>query len=72
MNIADTSKVTFSRYADPVMGPRTFPSPETFEKLQVAVDPSSTLAVDLQAKTVSLVEADGKTVDLGNRLIYQL
>lgn len=66
--------MTFQRYIDPVMGPRKFPSPEAFEKLQVPVKQSSSLAVDLQAKSVSLVVNGDKQeiVDLGNRLIYQI
>lgn len=59
------------RYSDPVMGPRSFPSPDAFEKQQVAVEQSATLSVDVEKKSVFLFNG-GQKIDLGNRLIYQV
>lgn len=61
------------RYTDPVMGPRSFPSADFFEKQQVPVEQTATLSVDAEKKSVFLV-VSGKEekIDLGNRLIYQV
>ena len=65
------SKITFKRFGDSELGPRKFPSPETFEKTQPAVDTAASLTINLDKSVITLVES-GKEIDIANRLIYQV
>ncbi|OTF69695.1 hypothetical protein BLA29_014992, partial [Euroglyphus maynei] len=65
------SLVKILRYKDVELGPRCFPSAETFEKILVPIDMEGKLLVDFESKTISLME-NGQSISLGNRIIYQI
>jgi len=70
-SIKDPTKIRFSRYIDPELGPRTFPSPEVWTKIQTPIEGDVSLAIDVPSKSITLVH-EGKPIELANRLIYQV